>query len=197
MRRARIGCSRIRGLQTPQGLCCAHLFMCLELDAIAAGQDLSAAKLALWTHFFPSAQGDENELVAADVNADTSLFASLKEGPQVRGFYRQVQALQQAPDIGARSFELAQLRIPALHVKAAWLKDKAGTGGRGHPGCPNGSGTHARKTIFGFGFSRGPSTCRRVCNCSHRSTQRWVACAACCRRKRSPIVVGTEFFRPT
>ena len=100
----------------------------LGLDAIAAGQDLSAAKLALWTHFFPSAQGDENELVAADVNADTSRFASLKEGPQVRGFYRQVQALQQAPDIGARSFELAQLRIPALHVKAVWLKDKAGTG---------------------------------------------------------------------
>ncbi len=100
----------------------------LGLDAIAAGQDLSAAKLALWTHFFPSAQGDENELVAADVNADTSRFASLKEGPQVRGFYRRVQALQQAPDFGARTFELAQLRIPALHVKAVWLKDKAGTG---------------------------------------------------------------------
>jgi hypothetical protein len=99
----------------------------LGLDAIVAGHDLSAAKLALWTHFFPSAGDDDNQLVAADVNADTSRFASLKEGPQVRAFYREVQTLQQAPDIGLRSFELAQLRIPALHVKAVWLKDKAGT----------------------------------------------------------------------
>jgi len=99
----------------------------LGLDAIVAGQDLSAAKLAMWTHFFSAARDDDNQLVAADVNADTSRFASLKEGPQVHAFYRQVQALQQAPDIGLRSFELAQLRIPALHVKAVWLKDKGGT----------------------------------------------------------------------
>ena len=56
----------------------------------------------MWTHFFSSARDDDNQLVAADVNADTSRFASLKEGPQVRAFYRQVQALQQAPDIGSR-----------------------------------------------------------------------------------------------
>ena len=99
----------------------------LGLDAIVAGRDLSAAKLAMWTHFFPSARDGDDQLMAADVNADTSRFASLKEGPQVRAFYRQVQALQQAPDIGLRSFELAQLRIPALHVKAVWLKDKGGT----------------------------------------------------------------------
>ena len=99
----------------------------LGLDAIVAGQDLSAAKLAMWTHFFSAARDGDEQLVAADVNADTSRFASLKEGPQVRAFYRQVQALQQAPDIGLRSFELAQLRIPALHVKAVWLKDKGGT----------------------------------------------------------------------
>jgi hypothetical protein len=99
----------------------------LGLDAIVAGRDLSAAKLAMWTHFFPSARDGDDQLMAADVNADTSRFASLKEGPQVRAFYRQVQTLQQAPDIGLRSFELAQLRIPALHVKAVWLKDKGGT----------------------------------------------------------------------
>jgi hypothetical protein len=46
----------------------------------------------------------------------------------VLAFYRQVQALQQSPDVGTQSFELAQLRIPALHVKAVWLRDKAGTG---------------------------------------------------------------------
>jgi len=34
---------------------------------------------------------------------------------------------QSPPDIAPGSFELAQLRIPALHVKAVWLKDKAGT----------------------------------------------------------------------
>jgi len=34
---------------------------------------------------------------------------------------------QSPPDIAPGSFELPQLRIPALHVKAVWLKDKAGT----------------------------------------------------------------------
>ena len=52
----------------------------LGLDAIVAGQDLSAAKLAMWTHFFSAAQDDDDRLVAADVNADTSRFASLKVG---------------------------------------------------------------------------------------------------------------------
>jgi hypothetical protein len=100
----------------------------LGLDAIVTGQDLSAAKLGLWTHFFGSVPDGDNQVVSADVDADTSRFASLKEGPQVLGFYRQVRELQQTPDIGPQSFELAQLRIPALHVKAVWLKDKAGTG---------------------------------------------------------------------
>jgi len=100
----------------------------LGLDAIAAGPNLAAAKLGFWTHFFSSAPDDAAQVVAADVNADTSRFASMKEGPQVHGFYNEVRALQQAPDIGQRTFELAQLRIPALHVKAVWLKDKAGTG---------------------------------------------------------------------
>jgi len=100
----------------------------LGLDTIVAGHDLSAAKLALWTHFFPTGRDGDNQVVAADVAADTSRFASLKEGPQVLAFYRQVQTLQQAPDVGPQSFELAQLRVPALHVKAVWLKDKSGTG---------------------------------------------------------------------
>jgi hypothetical protein len=100
----------------------------LGLDAIVAGRDFSTAKLALWTHFLASVPDGDNQVVAADVNADTSRFASLKEGPQVLAFYRQVQVLVQAPDIGPQSFELAQLRIPALHVKAVWLKDKAGGG---------------------------------------------------------------------
>jgi hypothetical protein len=99
----------------------------LGLGAVVAGPDFSAAKLGLWTHFFPSAREGDSQVVAADVNADTLRFASLKEGPQVLAFYQQVKMLQQAPDIAPRSFELAQLRIPALHVKAVWLKDKAGT----------------------------------------------------------------------
>jgi hypothetical protein len=100
----------------------------LGLDAVVAGPGLSAAKLGFWTHFLPAAPDDASQVVAADVNADTSRFMAMKEGPQVHGFYNQVRALQQAPDIRAGSFELAQLRISALHVKAVWLKDKAGTG---------------------------------------------------------------------
>jgi hypothetical protein len=115
------------GASAPRPLLSAPTYV-LGLDAIVAGRDLSAAKLTLWTHFFAAAADGDNQVVAADVNAETSRFASIKEGPQILGFYRQVQALQQAPDIAARSFELAQLRVPALHVKAVWLKDKAGAG---------------------------------------------------------------------
>jgi hypothetical protein len=116
-----------RTASAPRPLLSSPVYV-LGLDAIVTGRDLSAAQLALWTHFFPSTQDGDRQVVAADVAADTSRFASLKEGPQVLAFYRQVQALQQSPDVGTRSFELAQLRIPALHVKAVWLKDKAGTG---------------------------------------------------------------------
>jgi|HubBroStandDraft_1064217.scaffolds.fasta_scaffold342815_1 hypothetical protein len=107
----------------------------LGLDAIVAGRDLAGAKLGLWTHFLPSAQGAD-DVVSADVSADTSRFASLNEGPQVLGFFRQVRTLQQAADLGPQSFGLAQLRVPALHVEAVWLRDRAGTGGIVIPVAP-------------------------------------------------------------
>jgi hypothetical protein len=115
------------GSEAPKPLLSAPVYV-LGLDAIVAGRDLSTAKLAVWTHVFASAPDGDAQVVAADVNADTSRFASLREGPQVLAFYRQVQALQRTPDVGPQSFELAQLRVPALHVKAVWLRDKEGKG---------------------------------------------------------------------
>lgn len=111
---------------SPSALLSSPVYV-LGLDAIVAGRDLSAAKLAFWTHFLSSGADGDGQVVAADVHADTSRFASLREGPQVIAFYRQVQELRQMPDIARQSFELAQLRIPALHVKAVWLKNKAGS----------------------------------------------------------------------
>ena len=113
-------------------------------------------------------------MVAADVNADTSRFASLKEGPQVRAFYRQVQALQQAPDIGLRSFELAQLRIPALHVKAVWLKDKGGTSDVVIPIAPTDPALTAGRRYSVQELLAALQARRRVCHRSHRSTQGWI-----------------------
>jgi hypothetical protein len=98
-----------RTASAPRPMFSAPVYV-LGLDAIAAGGDLSAAKLGLWTHVFPSTR--DNQIVAADVDADTSRFASLNEGPQVLAFYRQVQSLRQSPDVGPGSFEAGQLRIP-------------------------------------------------------------------------------------
>ena len=92
----------------------------------------------------------------------------------MRAFYRQVQALQQAPDIGSQSFELAQLRIPALHVKAVWLKGKAGTSDVIIPVAPTDPALYSGKTLFGPRTSCSAQARRRVGNRSHRSTQGWI-----------------------
>ncbi len=96
----------------------------LGLDTIAARRGLSAARLMAWTHLLPSAG---TEVVSADVKADTHEFLGLTEGPHPNVFVQQVQTLQTSSEVEGHSYQLAQLRVPALHVTAVWLRDKEGT----------------------------------------------------------------------
>lgn len=100
----------------------------LGLDSIAARRGPSASRLAFWTHLLPSAGA---EVVSADLSADTHEFAALTQGPHSNAFRQQVQTLQApqvAGDADNNSYQLAQLRIPALHLQAVWLRGQNGAG---------------------------------------------------------------------
>ncbi len=96
----------------------------LGLDAIAGADTLDAVPQRAWAHFLRTADAEEDEFVVADVQADTDTFAALTEGPSVTAFGRQIVALQQSPDVPDRDLELVQLRVPALHLEAVWLRDR-------------------------------------------------------------------------
>ena len=95
----------------------------LGLDAIANRIGLAATRQVFWTHLLPS-EGDA--VVAADVKSDHHEFAALTQGPHPSAFLQQVRTLQGSPAMEGHSYQLAQLRIPALHVTAVWLRDKDG-----------------------------------------------------------------------
>lgn len=95
----------------------------LGLDAIANRSALTASRQAYWTHLLPS---EGNEVVAADVNSDRNEFAALTQGPHPSAFLQEVRTLQASPAMQGHSYQLAQLRVPALHVTAVWLQDKEG-----------------------------------------------------------------------
>lgn len=95
----------------------------LGLDAVAARRGLSATRLAFWTHLLPSSG---EEVISADVNADTHEFSALTQGRHPKAFLQQVQSLQASSEVEGHSYQLALLRVPALHLHAVWLRDKEG-----------------------------------------------------------------------
>jgi hypothetical protein len=96
----------------------------LGLDKIAGRRGLSTTQLVAWTHLLPSAGTD---VVAADTKADSHEFLALTQGPHPNAFVQQVQSLQSSSEVAGHSYQLAQIRVPALHVNAVWLRDKDGT----------------------------------------------------------------------
>jgi hypothetical protein len=95
----------------------------LGLDTVAARRGLAASRLVYWTHLLPSAG---EEVVAADMKADTHEFAALTQGLHPSAFAQEVRTLQTSSEVEGHSYQLAQLRVPALHVNAVWLRDKDG-----------------------------------------------------------------------
>lgn len=91
--------------------------------ASAAGDGFRAAALSGWRHVLAFS----GELVTADISVDPGgahhSFASLGVEPSSSAMQIAVDALAKDADIGKASYELSVLQIPALGVKALWLRD--------------------------------------------------------------------------
>jgi len=95
----------------------------LGLDAIADGRGLRAAGMVVWTHLLPANGG---QTLAADTAAGTDRFAQLVDGPHASAVRQEITRLQADPVVAQGSYDLALLRVPAMHTVAVWLQDKSG-----------------------------------------------------------------------
>jgi hypothetical protein len=121
----------------------------LGLDAIAARRGLTSGRLVFWTHLLPSAG---EEVVSADVTADTHQFAALTQGIHPGAFLQQVRTLQTSSEVEGHSYQLAQLRVPALHLNAVWLRDKVGANDIVIPLAPTPPGLEAGRRYSAADF---------------------------------------------
>lgn len=92
----------------------------LGLDAIAAGRIADGAKLKLWAQIVPTEAG----AVSAEARASDAKFAAMSNGISVGRFRNALTRMAAAPPAG--DAEVAQLRVPALHLTLLWLKGKGG-----------------------------------------------------------------------
>lgn len=98
----------------------------LGLEAIVAKHDLAAAKPVFWTHVLGKHAGGATALATAQTSADSRHLDALSEGAPE--FWPQFQKLDGLEAVRRADFELRELRVPALHVEAFWLRG-AGAGG--------------------------------------------------------------------
>jgi hypothetical protein len=92
----------------------------LGLEDLAAGRITEGAKLKLWAQILPTEAG----AVSAEARASDARFSQMSNGISVGRFRNALTRMAAAPP--ADDGEVAELRIPALHISALWLK-----GGRG------------------------------------------------------------------
>uniref|UniRef100_UPI0018CC2374 hypothetical protein n=1 Tax=Sandarakinorhabdus oryzae TaxID=2675220 RepID=UPI0018CC2374 len=92
----------------------------LGLEDLAAGRIAQSAKLKLWAQILPTEAG----AVSAEARASDAAFAQMSNGIGASRFRNALTRMAAAPP--ADDGEVAQLRIPALHISCLWLK-----GGRG------------------------------------------------------------------
>lgn len=93
----------------------------LGLDELARGNIAHGAKLALWSHILPSEAGP----VSAEVTASTAKFAQMTDSRATARFRTRLTTMA-AADEEKDDFQVAQLRIPALHMTFLWLKSAGG-----------------------------------------------------------------------
>ena len=94
----------------------------LGLDELARGNIVRGAKLALWSHILSSEAGP----VSAEVNAATSRFAQMTDSRAISRLRTRLTAMAADDDDKGGDFQVAQLRIPALHLSFLWLKSAGG-----------------------------------------------------------------------
>jgi len=94
--------------------------------ASAASNGFRAAKLFAWRHILAS----NGEVITADVSVDPSgvnhRFTSLSSDPFAPGTQSALDDLAQDPVIANASYDVSLLQVPALGVRALWLRDPSG-----------------------------------------------------------------------
>jgi hypothetical protein len=99
-------------------LAAPHRMLTLGLDGIAAKR-LDAAMPSGWRYLVM-----EGDRALASSEVDTSGRPSLvNAGPFVESTAAAIEELESRPEVADGSFELRFLKVPALHVFAAWLAD--------------------------------------------------------------------------
>jgi hypothetical protein len=88
----------------------------LGLNDLAVGKVAQGAKLKLWAQILPTEAG----AVSAETRASDARFAQISNGIGVGRFRNALTRMAAAPP--ADDGEVAQLRIPALHITCLWLK---------------------------------------------------------------------------
>ena len=96
----------------------------LGLDDIVARKKLSAAPVKVWTHLLPD--GDKAPQVLADVDANTHKFAAITQGQQVNSLGLQLRRVETDTRASEQDYDVAVIRVPALHLSAVWLKGRNG-----------------------------------------------------------------------
>lgn len=93
----------------------------LGLDELGRGNIVRGARLALWSHILGSEAGP----VSAEVSAVTSRFAQMTDSRAISRLRTRLTAMA-AEDEREGDFQVAQLRVPALHLSLLWLKSADG-----------------------------------------------------------------------
>lgn len=94
-----------------------HRIYTAGLYALVEG-GLDGARFTGWRYLI----ADRDHVVAsAEVAGDTGGSPLLNGGPYVASTAAAIDDLEQLPEVTAGDFELRLLKVPALHVVAAWL----------------------------------------------------------------------------
>jgi len=114
----------VHELATPRGVFPAlrdvvreELVLTAPLDALLQS-GLDGVVFTGWRYLV----ADRDRIVAsAEVAGDTGESPLLNGGPYVASTATAIDELEQLPEVTAGDFELRLLKIPALHIAAAWL----------------------------------------------------------------------------
>jgi hypothetical protein len=100
----------------------------LHLDDIAAGHGLAAAKPNAWRFYAGTLHGTAVAInVGEPARGKKGRMTSLSHGHYVQKVFKEVQAVEELPQVKRQNYELRRLKIPAV-MGAFWLASPADAG---------------------------------------------------------------------
>lgn len=94
----------------------------LGVDDLIRGKVVDGAKLALWSHILSSEAGP----VSAEVDANTARFAQISDSRAAARLRNRITMMATSDEGRQGEYQVAQLRVPALHLTLLWLKSTDG-----------------------------------------------------------------------